>query len=69
MDKQELQDLKDKYLDKMVYVQIDDPYHPISGFGRVLRVDDAGQLHGTWGGLAAIPGVDHIEIINFRKED
>lgn len=26
--------------------------------GVVTNIDDMGQLHGTWGGLAVIPGVD-----------
>ena len=30
--------------------------------GTVTSVDDAGQVHGTWGGCALIPGVD-----SFRK--
>lgn len=41
--------------------------------GVVTRVDDLGQLHGTWGGLAAIPNHDLIEILpdegNNKKED
>ena len=31
--------------------------------GIVRYVDDAGQIHGTWGGLAIIPEVDEFEII------
>lgn len=31
--------------------------------GRVLRVDDKGQLHGTWGSLALIPEDDRFHII------
>ena len=31
--------------------------------GIVQRIDDMGQLHGTWGGLAVIPGEDSFEII------
>lgn len=31
--------------------------------GTVTCIDDLGQLHGTWGGLAIIPEVDTIEII------
>lgn len=55
-----------EFLNKKVHVIIDDPWHPINAVGIVTCVDDAGQLHGTWGGLAAIPGLDVIEII---KED
>lgn len=31
--------------------------------GIVQHIDDIGQLHGTWGGLAVIPGEDSFEII------
>lgn len=36
--------------------------------GVVKYIDDMGQLHGSWGGLAIVPGVDSFEIIE-RKED
>ncbi len=32
--------------------------------GTIEHIDDLGQLHGTWGGLAVIPGVDNYEIIH-----
>lgn len=31
--------------------------------GDVTFIDDAGQIHGTWGGLALIPETDKFEII------
>ena len=31
--------------------------------GTVTHVDDAGQIHGTWGGCALIPGVDNYTVI------
>ena len=31
--------------------------------GDVTFIDDAGQIHGTWCGLALIPGQDQFEII------
>lgn len=31
--------------------------------GTVEYVDSMGQLHGTWGGCALIPGVDDYEVI------
>ena len=30
--------------------------------GTVTHIDDAGQIHGTWGGCALIPGIDMYEI-------
>lgn len=34
--------------------------------GTVTHIDDAGQIHGTWGGCALIPGVDKFVIIGGR---
>ena len=31
--------------------------------GTVEYIDDAGQIHGTWGGCALIPGEDVWELI------
>ena len=31
--------------------------------GTVTVIDDTGQFHGTWGGLAVIPGVDEFVIV------
>lgn len=31
--------------------------------GIVKRIDSLGQVHGTWGGLAVIPEIDEIQII------
>jgi hypothetical protein len=31
--------------------------------GIIQHIDDQNQLHGTWGGLAIIPEVDKIEVI------
>lgn len=63
MKAEELAQLREKYIGKLVYVIITDDIHPIASKGRVEHVDDMGQLHGTWGSLAAIPGVDHIELL------
>lgn len=35
--------------------------------GYVDLIDDAGQIHGTWGGCALIPGVDQYE--NLSNQD
>lgn len=37
--------------------------------GRVTSIDDAGQIHGTWGGCALIPGVDEFEVTAAAAED
>jgi hypothetical protein len=31
--------------------------------GIVKSMDDIGQLHGTWGGLAIIPGTDRYTVL------
>jgi hypothetical protein len=32
--------------------------------GQITHIDDIGQLHGTWGGLALVPDEDQFEIID-----
>lgn len=64
MDRQEKERLERRYLGKKVHVEINDPYHYFAGDGVVELIDDIGQLHGTWGGLAAIPGEDSIQVIS-----
>ena len=32
--------------------------------GIVTLIDDAHQIHGSWGGCALIPGIDFYEVIN-----
>lgn len=51
--------------DKIRILRLDDPYdksYP-GREGIVENIDDMGQLHGTWGGLAVIPNEDVFEII------
>ena len=31
--------------------------------GTVTHIDDAGQIHGTWGGCAVIPEIDSYVIL------
>lgn len=31
--------------------------------GEITSIDEMGQLHGTWGGLAVIPGEDSYHIV------
>ena len=35
--------------------------HYCGRVGEVTHIDSMGQLHGTWGGLAVIPGTDVYE--------
>jgi hypothetical protein len=37
--------------------------------GVVTHIDDMGQIHGTWGGLAIIPEVDTFEIIGGNDDE
>lgn len=63
----EKQCLIDKYLNKQVHVVIRDPWHPIDADGVVTLVDDACQLHGTWGGLAVVLPYDSISLLQEDK--
>lgn len=36
--------------------------------GTVTHIDDYGQIHGTWGGCAIIPGVDYFEVITKKEK-
>ena len=36
--------------------------------GTITRIDDMGQLHGTWGGLAVIPGEDSFVVISHSND-
>lgn len=62
MTRQKIEALRKTYVGKKVHVIINDPYHPLDRWGTVTHVDDMGQLHGTWGSLAAIPGVDYVSL-------
>ena len=46
---------------KIIYMEGEPEYSGRTGI--VEHVDDAGQLHGTWGGCAIIPTVDKFEIL------
>ncbi len=32
--------------------------------GIVVKIDDLGQIHGTWGGCALVPSIDKFIVIN-----
>ena len=36
--------------------------------GIVERIDDAGQIHGSWGGCALIPECDILIVISSKEE-
>ena len=56
---------KVKVGDKLHIIKLDDPYDKsYSGKeGTVTFIDDLGQIHGSWGGLALIPQEDEYIII------
>ena len=35
--------------------------------GIVEVIDDIGQIHGSWGGCALIPGVDEYEVVDDKN--
>lgn len=54
---------KVKVGDTIRIIEMRDEPNYSNRIGRVTFIDDAGQLHGTWGGLAVIPGIDDFEVI------
>jgi len=59
--------LQQKFLNKTIKIISLDDYYAADEYagrtGKVTFIDDIGQLHGTWGGIAVIPEKDIIEII------
>ena len=51
---------------KIRITKLDDPFDPTypGREGEVKFIDDAGQLHGTWGFLAVVPESDEFIILN-----
>lgn len=49
--------------DKIRILHMDGEMNYDGAEGVVRRIDDMGQLHGTWGGLAVIPDLDSFEVI------
>ena len=49
---------------KVLIIDMDGEPRYAGKSGVVEYVDSMGQLHGTWGGCALIPGVDDYEIID-----
>ena len=49
--------------DKLRIVHMDGEPQYCGKEGIVERIDDIGQIHGSWGGCALIPGVDQFEVV------
>lgn len=47
--------------DKIRIIKMAGEPHYTDRIGIINYIDDEGQLHGTWGGLAVIPDEDEIE--------
>lgn len=49
-------------------IRIEGEPHYKNREGVVTHIDDAGQIHGTWGGCAIVPNVDtYIILSNIEK--
>jgi hypothetical protein len=49
--------------DKIRIIEMSGEPHYCGREGVVTHIDSMGQLHGTWGGLAVIPGADAYEVV------
>lgn len=49
---------------RIIYMEGEPQYEGKAG--TVTHIDDAGQIHGTWGGCAIIPGVDLYEVVDYK---
>ena len=49
--------------DTIKIIEMKDEPHYKDRVGTVTHIDDAGQIHGTWGGCAIIPEVDEFVVI------
>ena len=46
---------------------VDDAEDYFGRVGFITHIDDIGQLHGTWGGLALVPDLDNFIVV--EEED
>ena len=53
--------------DKIRIIYMDGEPEYSGKIGIVERIDDIGQIHGSWGGCALIQGVDKFEIVREEK--
>ena len=49
--------------DKIKIIHMDGEPQYSGKTGVVEVIDDIGQIHGSWGGCALIPGVDEYEVV------
>ena len=49
--------------DRLRIIEMKDEPQYTGREGIVKYIDDAGQIHGTWGGCALIPGLDEFVIV------
>ena len=54
---------KVKVGDKIKIINMEGEPHYKDHEGVVTHIDDAGQIHGTWGGCAIVPEVDTYVIV------
>ena len=47
--------------DKIRIIEMVDEPNYTGKVGEVTHIDDIGQIHGSWGGCALIPGIDNYE--------
>ena len=59
---------KVKVGDKIKVIKMEGEPHYKDREGIVTHIDDAGQIHGTWGGCALILGVDVFIVTNFSAK-
>ena len=50
--------------DKIKIIRMVDEPEYSGRTGTITSIDDMGQFHGTWGGLAVLPDEDSFEIIS-----
>ena len=49
--------------DTIKIIEMKDEPHYKDRIGVVTHIDDAGQIHGTWGGCAIIPDIDKYMVL------
>lgn len=52
-----------KVNDEILIIEMADEPQYTGRVGIITSIDDAGQIHGTWGGCALIPGIDTFKVI------